>query len=29
MLGGFGQIYRHLGEPPLDQDFLYDAYRYR
>jgi len=29
MLGNFGQIYRHLGEPPLDQDFLYDAYRYQ
>ena len=28
MLGKFGQIYRHLGEPPLDQDFLYDVYRY-
>jgi hypothetical protein len=27
-LSGFGRIYRHLGEPPLDQDFLYDAYRY-
>jgi hypothetical protein len=29
MLEGFGRIYRNLGEPPLDQDFLYDAYRYR
>ena len=28
-LDGFGRIYRHLGEPPLDQDFLYDAYRYQ
>jgi hypothetical protein len=28
MLGNFGRIYRHLGEPPLDQDFLYEAYRY-
>jgi hypothetical protein len=28
IMGGFGRIYRHLGEPPLDQDFLYDVYRY-
>ncbi|HSW48594.1 MAG TPA: hypothetical protein VLH09_00390 [Bryobacteraceae bacterium] len=28
ILGNFGRIYRHLGEPPLDQDFLYEAYRY-
>ena len=28
MLGGFGRIWRNLGEPPLDQDFLYDVYRY-
>jgi hypothetical protein len=28
-LSGFGRVYRHMGEPPLDQDFLYDAYRYQ
>ena len=28
ILGRFGRIWRNMGEPPLDQDFLYDAYRY-
>jgi hypothetical protein len=28
ILGAFGEIYRVLGQPPLDQDFLYDAYRF-
>jgi len=27
VLEKFGEIYRMLGQPPLDQDFLYDAYR--
>ena len=28
ILGGFGRIYRLMGQPPLDSDFLYDVYRY-
>ena len=27
MLGKFGEAYRMMGQPPLDHDFLYDAYR--
>ena len=28
ILGGFGRIYKLMGQPPLDSDFLYDVYRY-
>ncbi len=28
ILGGFGQIYKLMHQPPLDSDFLYDVYRY-
>jgi hypothetical protein len=28
VLGAFGEIYRVMGQPPLDQDFLYDVYRF-
>jgi hypothetical protein len=28
ILGGFGQIYKMMDQPPLDHDFLYDAYRF-
>jgi hypothetical protein len=28
ILGGFGQIYKQMGQPPLDHDFLYDLYRF-
>ena len=28
ILGGFGQIYKQMGQPPLDNDFLYDFYRF-
>jgi hypothetical protein len=27
VLGKFGEAYRMMGQPPLDHDFLYDAYR--
>jgi hypothetical protein len=28
ILGGFGQLYKMMGQPPLDHDFLYDVYRF-
>jgi len=28
ILGGFGRIYKLMGQPPLDSDFLYDVYRH-
>ncbi len=28
ILGGFGRIYKQMGQPPLDHDFLYDVYRH-